>query len=245
MKEEFDSPRFRDPVELIDIRDLSCFRCDPGWHKYDAFEIDTLFSPTYAKVINDETLKPSISINETEIKTTHTNLSETLEQGLLGLIYGDYDISEVTQKNCPFCSSLMSSGDFSEESEPTGLGTGFGMGDDIANFRSLEYCFSCHYWRFQDMYFYHGAAKLYHLIYTSFLPKIREFSDQLPEGFVFELARWVKKDPEMWHTMSAVSFEKLVAAIFRANYQDAEIFHVGQPDDGGKDIIFIDSGKRQ
>jgi hypothetical protein len=239
------SPRFKDPVELIDLRDLSSFRCNSGWQKYDALEVDTLFFPTYAEVVDDETLKPEISINGTKIQITHTNLGEFLEGGLVGLIYGDHDLSDVTQKYCPFCASPMSSGDFLEEGEPTGLFFDFGIGDEIATFRFLEYCFSCHYWRFQDAYFYQGAAKLYHLIYTSFLSKIREFSDQLPEGFVFEVAQWVKKNPEMWHTMSAISFEKLVAAIFRANYQDAEIFHVGQPDDGGKDVIFIDSGKRQ
>lgn len=243
MVDKFNGQNFKDPVELIDLRDLSSFRYNSGWQKYDLLEIDTLFFSKSAKVVNDERLKPALSINETEIEVTHTKLDNFLEGGLVGLIYGAHHLSDVTQKKCPFCSSLMSSGCFLKEGQPTGLI--FGIGDDIATFRFLEYCFSCHYWRFQDVYFYHGAAQLYHLVYTSFLSKIREFADRLPEGFVFEVAQWVKKNPDNWHTISAVSFEKLVAAIFRANYQDAEIFHVGKPDDGGKDVIFIDSGKRQ
>lgn len=151
MEEHSCSPKFKDPVELIDLRDLSSFQCNSGWQKYDALEVDTLFFPTYAEVVDDETLKPAISINETEIQITHTNLGEFLEGGLVELIYGDYVLSDVTQKYCPFCASPMSSGDFLEEGEPTGLG--FGIGDDIATFRFLEYCFSCHYWRFQDAYF--------------------------------------------------------------------------------------------
>lgn len=243
MTDEFDGKNFQDPVKLIDLRDLSSFRYSSCWQKYDVLEIDTFFFPSSARVVNDQNLKPILSINQTKIEVTHTDFGKFLEGGLVGLIYGDHNPSDIIQKTCPFCSSLMASGHFLEEGQPTGLI--FGTGDDIATFRILEYCFSCHYWRFQDAYFYHGVAKLYHLVYTSFLSKIREFGDQLPEGFVFELARWVKDNPDMWHTMSAVSFEKLVAAIFRANYQDAEIFHVGQPDDGGKDVIFIDSGKRQ
>lgn len=247
MKEnpEISKPNFQDPVELIDLRDLSSFRCNTGWHKYDEMKIDTLFIPQRGQVVDDDRLKPIFSINNTDIDIVHTNLAQVLEGGLVGLFYGDFDLSEVSKSNCPFCTSPMTSSNFWEEAEPGGLGIGYGIGDDIAIFSFLEYCFYCHYWRFQELYFYQGAAKLYHLVYTSFLSKVREFGEQLPEGFVFEVAEWVKKYPDAWHTMSALSFEKLVAAIFRANYQDCEVFHVGQPDDGGKDVIFIDSGKRQ
>ena len=134
MEEKSCSPKFKDPVELIDLRDLSSFRYNSGWQKYDVLEVDTLFFPTYAEVVDDETLKPAISINGTEIKITHTNLGEFLEGGLVGLIYGYHDLSNVTRKHCPFCASPMSSGDFLEEGEPIGLG--FGIGDDIATFRN-------------------------------------------------------------------------------------------------------------
>ena len=243
MREKTDKSEFKDPVELIDLRDLSSFRANSGWTKYDSLEISAYFEPMYAEVIDDHVLKPSLQINQTELKITHTNFGEFLEGGLVGLVYGDHEPSDVAKSYCPLCPSFMSCADFMEEGKPSGLV--FGIGDDVADFMVLEYCFNCHYWRFQNAYFYQAPGKLYRLVYTSFLSKIREFSDQLPEGFVFEVAQWVKKHPDAWHTMSSISFEKLVAAILRANYQEAEIFHVGQPDDGGKDVIFIDSGKRQ
>ena len=41
------------------------------------------------------------------------------------------------------------------------------------------------------------------------------------------------------------NLEKLVADIFRANYENAQALHVGRPDDGGVDVIFIDTENRQ
>jgi hypothetical protein len=45
--------------------------------------------------------------------------------------------------------------------------------------------------------------------------------------------------------MNPHRLEELVAAIFKANYKDCEAIHVGKPDDGGIDVVFVDSGERQ
>lgn len=45
--------------------------------------------------------------------------------------------------------------------------------------------------------------------------------------------------------MKPLSLERLIADIFRANYQNSEVIHLGQPNDGGVDVLFIDSSNKR
>ncbi|MEN6318765.1 MAG: restriction endonuclease [Syntrophaceae bacterium] len=49
----------------------------------------------------------------------------------------------------------------------------------------------------------------------------------------------------MWYNIAPSKLERLVADIFKANYATCEVMHVGQPDDGGVDVVFVDSGSRR
>lgn len=77
------------------------------------------------------------------------------------------------------------------------------------------------------------------------LGKLAEFELCLPEGCQPELAKHLRAAPSMWHNLSPQKIERLVADIFKANYTPCEVMHVGQPDDGGVDVVFVDSGGRR
>jgi hypothetical protein len=64
----------------------------------------------------------------------------------------------------------------------------------------------------------------------------------IPEGCATELAQYLTSDIRRWDNLSPVALEKLVADVYRSNYKDAEVFHVGRPGDLGVDVLFIDSG---
>ena len=49
----------------------------------------------------------------------------------------------------------------------------------------------------------------------------------------------------MLHSFNPTRFEKFVADVFRANYTNAEVLHVGKPYDGGIDVLLIDTEKEQ
>ncbi len=79
----------------------------------------------------------------------------------------------------------------------------------------------------------------------SFLSKLREFDCNLPEGCAADIAQWIRRDPKRWHTITPRQLEKLVADIFRSNFTNAEVSHVGRPDDGGVDVIFVETTNKQ
>lgn len=109
---------------------------------------------------------------------------------------------------------------------------------------SLWYCKYCRFWQ----------ARVYsdplggcmpppdHLAYVS---KLREFETILPDGCSEELASYIRRHPNFLHSMPPTHFERLVADVFQANYTNAEVTHVGRPNDGGVDVVFIDANKEE
>jgi hypothetical protein len=77
------------------------------------------------------------------------------------------------------------------------------------------------------------------------ISKLREFNTRLPDSCSTELAQYLRSKPDGWHRYDPKRFEKLVADIFRANHASSEVIHVGKPDDGGVDVILIDSANEQ
>ena len=49
----------------------------------------------------------------------------------------------------------------------------------------------------------------------------------------------------MLHSFNPTRFEKFVADVFRANYTNAEVLHIGKPRDGGIDVLLIETGSEQ
>ena len=79
--------------------------------------------------------------------------------------------------------------------------------------------------------------------FHAYISKLREFNGDLPEGCNEELALYIKRYPNLLHSFNPTRFEKFVADVFRANYTNAEVVHVGGPGDGGVDVLLIDTGK--
>lgn len=130
------------------------------------------------------------------------------------------------RKSCPFCSIRLSI--FAYDSE----GIAF-----------LKTCRNCAYWQsFYDRGTYCDSRSS---IYSAFISKGREFESKLPESCLSEAAQMIRRKQQIWNTIEPRRLEELVADIFRANYSECEVIHVGQPGDGGVDVVFIDSANQQ
>jgi hypothetical protein len=118
---------------------------------------------------------------------------------------------------------------------------------DIPEYRgALEYCRFCRYWRFhysKTDSFPRGAGVT--LAYSSITAKKREYESELPDGVPEEIATWLRRTPSGWHSMNPRRFERLVSDVFRSNHAAAEVIHVGRPDDGGIDVLLIESDGRE
>ena len=76
------------------------------------------------------------------------------------------------------------------------------------------------------------------------ISKLRTFDPKLPEECHTEMAQHLRRNKHLWHSTDPKRLEKFIASVFRANYADCVATHVGGPDDGGVDIVFIEaSGK--
>jgi len=108
----------------------------------------------------------------------------------------------------------------------------------------LWYCRNCRFWQCR-LYYDPYAGCMPGPLNQAFVSKLREFDEQLPASCNAELASFIRRNPNVLHTYDPRRFEKVVTDIFRANFTNAEVLHVGKPDDGGIDILLIDSGAHQ
>lgn len=107
-------------------------------------------------------------------------------------------------------------------------------------------CPNCGYW--QAMWYQDLGQGLYGdptAEWEARLGKLAEFEQCLPDGCQSELAQHLRASPNKWHDLSPAKTERLVADVFKANYAPCEVFHVGQPNDGGVDVVFVDSGAKR
>lgn len=104
----------------------------------------------------------------------------------------------------------------------------------------LWYCRNCRFWQAR-LYSDPGGGCLPGPIHLACISKLREFDGNLPEGCSQELALFIRSRPAIVHSFDPKQFEKIVADVFRANYGNAEVSHVGGPNDGGVDVVLIDS----
>lgn len=144
---------------------------------------------------------------------------------------------------CPFCTSaLLAYGNFN-------LLDPYVICSPDGKAYHLWYCQYCRFWQW---YYYFDQLK--ELTgdgcpsapeQKACISKLREFSSGLPEVCSSELAQYLRRHPSEWHKYDPKRFEKLVADVFRENYDGAEVIHIGKPDDGGVDIVFVDSANQQ
>ena len=107
----------------------------------------------------------------------------------------------------------------------------------------LWYCDYCRFWQ----------ARIYSAFQAcmpppdnwAYISKLREFDTNLPEGCSEELALYIRRHPNFLHSCDPKGFEKFVADVFRANYTNAEVLHVGKPGDGGIDVLLIEARGEQ
>ena len=107
----------------------------------------------------------------------------------------------------------------------------------------LWYCRNCRFWQarlYSDRFMRHTPPD-----HWAYISKLREFNTNLPEGCNAELALYIRSHPDFLYSCDPTHFEKIVADVFRANYTNAEVLHVGQPKDGGVDVLLINAEKEQ
>lgn len=150
---------------------------------------------------------------------------ETSEEEIPGDPLRDY-------KKCPYCSTKL----LKVEDEV--------YEKDSHREYCLWYCQNCRFWQ----------ARLYSEPYRACIPppdhwaylsKLRKFNESLPEGCSEELAVHIRSHPNLLYSFDPTRFEKFVADVFAANYANAEVRHVGGPNDGGVDVLLIDAEMKQ
>jgi hypothetical protein len=107
-------------------------------------------------------------------------------------------------------------------------------------FSQVLQCPSCGYWEFRtnrqdpEAGWYYCAAS-----------KLNEYSEASAEVPVSELASYLKAHPQRIYNISPTALEKLVAQCFRSTKDYCEVMHVGQPSDGGVDVLLISWDKQK
>lgn len=134
--------------------------------------------------------------------------------------------------SCPFCSTIMLTTlyEWTSDDEENGQDS------------TLWSCPNCAYWQ----WFFHSYTMGIpaSVSWDAWISKARYFND-CPEFCRSELAQAIRRNRKLWHEIEPYKLEKLVAAVFKSNYADCEVMHVGKSDDGGVDVVFIDSDKLQ
>lgn len=122
-------------------------------------------------------------------------------------------------------------------------------GEDIDDHRLLRkyrlwYCRNCRFWQ-SLLYYDPYRGCLPGPDHWAYVSKMREFKTNLPDPCDSEIASWIRRDPSFVHSYNQKRFEKFIADVFRANFAAVEVIHVGKPDDGGVDVLLIDSESEQ
>jgi len=148
-----------------------------------------------------------------------------------------------TQKVCPYCKTFLYHIDRDIDDNDDFIPTNIRV--------RLWYCFKCGFWKMNwfekrfDMDLSNKTTTLRQQIALFCISKIKSFYEELPDEIDNELASFIMRNPDYWHSISPLKLEKLVASIFKNNYKDCDVIHVGKPFDGGVDVIYIDDNEKQ
>jgi len=149
---------------------------------------------------------------------------------ILGWIHRDfYGISM-----CPFCNSSVIRAEHFDEEVDDWLYS--------AEYAFVVECQNCGFWQ---SYWSGVQESPRDDEWEGHISKLSEFPEDIPEGCLQEYAQYLKTHPNYWNEIEPLSLERLIADIFRANYENSEVIHLGQPNDGGVDVLFIDSVKKR
>jgi Restriction endonuclease len=127
------------------------------------------------------------------------------------------------------------------------VGKLFGAAQDPGDSR-LWVCPNCYFWQWHCAY-HTNLFKEWQVpdyFNRSFaVSQLAAFNPKLPAPCPEELAQHLRRNPRAWHTIRPRALEKLVRDVFKANYGDCEVKHVGQPGDGGIDVLMVRTDKKR
>lgn len=141
------------------------------------------------------------------------------------------------EKKCPFCKVDFVGLERSYE-PPAGSWT---LDHRFADYDRLiiKFCRNCKHWL--------GSVDLelrYHYL-NSAVSIAREFENVIPVEVHSEVAQYLRRKPSFYNTISPTELEKFVASVFKANYRDALVKHVGGPGDQGVDVLLVTNDEAQ
>ena len=145
-------------------------------------------------------------------------------------------------RECPFCSTPLLTAKSIKTSDEI-----FREVDQLSYLWSCPNCAYWHWYNRDAIDFYSDTYELVEesLYSTACISKMRSFEAVLPGGCEKELAIAFRRDSRLWHTIDPYKFESFIGALFKANFAQCEVMHVGRSGDGGVDLIFIDSDQNQ
>lgn len=136
---------------------------------------------------------------------------------------------------CPFCQTRL-------KRVRKELRSGPEEDDDYWS-AALEWCPRCRYWRWHHLnsmvYGSRGLMAMHE--YESRASKLAEFQDQMPSGCIGEIATQLRQRPHFWHTIHPRSLEILVGEVITANFGPVDVQHIGGTNDGGVDLVWVQS----
>jgi hypothetical protein len=137
-----------------------------------------------------------------------------------------------TSKWCAYCRTALEIFEHIQWDDPI---EDDGIRELTPDYARLAYCEYCGFWNWYSKTWNRGWDN------HAGLSVLKEFDASLPVGLNDVLARHLRQNQKLWDRLSPARMEKLVADVFRANFRDAEVIHVGRPGDQGIDILFVDA----
>jgi hypothetical protein len=168
----------------------------------------------------------------------------------LAKLLRDYFCRFERQRDCPFCHSPLDIGRYMVHFDGTAsVATHFDESypecDEVVHQDLTVWnCRSCAHWQMRESFDEPDCMSVQYGR-TARLSKLRDFEHTLPEGCEQELAQHIRRHPRLLCNMNPERFERLVRDIWRYNFAPCEARHVGGTNDGGVDVIFVDSQGKQ
>ncbi|MEU7524643.1 restriction endonuclease [Saccharothrix sp. NPDC042600] len=208
------------------------------------FEFQSTYSPYFDTLIAEggETLHEKATFDKDAL-LNGTKVPRRLFPQLRGftrkksLVTAKLSELGVRSGQCPFCRIKMLKHEFSLEDHP----------DEMPSFRaqaSLSNCENCQHWEHVELRqeTYDIRADLFDKHRLAIVnSKTREFDTVAPAGTLEEIAQWFRRHPYLYNSVHPSYLEKLVAKVFEASGAYADVKHVGRPDDGGVDVVLVES----
>lgn len=146
------------------------------------------------------------------------------------------DVATWGPQGCPYCNRLMRRASFEDDWE---------LAERRREQRHyvVTACSYCGHW---EIYALETSMQCMDSpVYAIATSVAARYEEDLPQGCAQEIARGLRQVPGFWKAISPFRFERFVADVFRANYTNCDVQHVGKPADGGVDVLLVDDHSRR